>query len=309
MLDVNIEKILPVTEVRDSLNKIIDEVESTDELYVVTKNGKPSAIIVGVHHLEKLTGIDHKELIPATDLGGEKTDTSIDGPTDSLAISEPTTEPMSAQTPISPIAPVSGSPDNMGANNSASSTTISAMDETSAPPPTDPTGTPSGEALSQKESFGSEPATVTNNGAQASPLTTSSPSVAETMATPMSSTGLSTPPPTTGTLLGGVPSGPVINSDLQQSSGRYEQESNSGVSESQENDDSVDDIFGPVDEPELPVGTPPSGTIPMPTPTSNPITAQPASTSSTIAGPLPSISPAPAPTPLTQNPPTSPGQM
>jgi len=64
MLDVNIEKILPVTEVRDSLNKIIDEVEATDELYVITKNGKPAAIIVGVHHLEKLTGISHKELMP-----------------------------------------------------------------------------------------------------------------------------------------------------------------------------------------------------------------------------------------------------
>lgn len=64
MLDVNIEKILPVTEVRDSLNKIIDEVEATDELYVITKNGKPSAIVVGVHHLEKLTGISHKELMP-----------------------------------------------------------------------------------------------------------------------------------------------------------------------------------------------------------------------------------------------------
>lgn len=64
MLDVNIEKILPVTEVRDSLNKIIDDVESSDELYVVTKNGKPTAILVGVHHLEKLTGIDHKEIMP-----------------------------------------------------------------------------------------------------------------------------------------------------------------------------------------------------------------------------------------------------
>lgn len=64
MLDVNIEKILPVTAVRDALNKIIDEVEESDELYVVTKNGKPSAIIVGVHHLEKLTGISHKEIMP-----------------------------------------------------------------------------------------------------------------------------------------------------------------------------------------------------------------------------------------------------
>lgn len=64
MLDVNIEKILPVTEVRDSLNKIVDEVEATDELYVITKNGKPAAIVVGIHHLEKLTGISHGQLMP-----------------------------------------------------------------------------------------------------------------------------------------------------------------------------------------------------------------------------------------------------
>lgn len=76
MLDVNIEKILPVTEVRDSLNKIIDEVEATDELYVVTKNGKPAAIVVGVHHLEKLTGISHDQLMPAE----EKTEETAAAP-------------------------------------------------------------------------------------------------------------------------------------------------------------------------------------------------------------------------------------
>jgi len=80
MLDVNIEKILPVTGVRDSLNKIIDEVESTDELYVVTKNGKPAAIIVGVHHLEKLTGISHKDLIPDEDSEAQNTaETGVGG--------------------------------------------------------------------------------------------------------------------------------------------------------------------------------------------------------------------------------------
>ncbi|MFA7252957.1 MAG: type II toxin-antitoxin system Phd/YefM family antitoxin [Patescibacteria group bacterium] len=63
MLDVDVEKILPVTEARDSLNKIIDEVEDSEQLYVITKNGKPAAIIVGVHHLEKLTGIPHTDLI------------------------------------------------------------------------------------------------------------------------------------------------------------------------------------------------------------------------------------------------------
>jgi len=56
MLEVDIEKIIPITEARDSFNQIIEGVEASDDLFVVTKNGKPSAIIVGVHHLEKLTG-------------------------------------------------------------------------------------------------------------------------------------------------------------------------------------------------------------------------------------------------------------
>jgi len=62
MLEVDIDKILPVTEARDSFNKIIDDVEGTDHLYVLTKNGKPSAVVVGVNHLEKLTGKSADEL-------------------------------------------------------------------------------------------------------------------------------------------------------------------------------------------------------------------------------------------------------
>ncbi len=64
MLDVNIEKILPITEVRDSLNQIVDEVGGSDELYVITKNGRPTAVVVGVHHLEKLTGVDSASIMP-----------------------------------------------------------------------------------------------------------------------------------------------------------------------------------------------------------------------------------------------------
>lgn len=56
MLEVQIENIIPVTEARDKFNQIVDAVEGTEELYVLTKNGKPAAIVVGVHHLEKLTG-------------------------------------------------------------------------------------------------------------------------------------------------------------------------------------------------------------------------------------------------------------
>ena len=62
-MQVDIEKIIPVTEARDSFNKIVDEVEGSDELYVLTKNGKPAAVIVGVNHLEKLTGETEGEVM------------------------------------------------------------------------------------------------------------------------------------------------------------------------------------------------------------------------------------------------------
>lgn len=67
MLQVNIEKIIPVTEARDMFNKIIDDVEGTDELWVLTKNGRPVAVVVGVNHLEKLTGESHSDVIAKID--------------------------------------------------------------------------------------------------------------------------------------------------------------------------------------------------------------------------------------------------
>lgn len=63
MLSVDIEKIIPVTGARDMFNKIVDDVEGSDELYVLTKNGKPTAVVVGVNHLEKLTGETSGEIM------------------------------------------------------------------------------------------------------------------------------------------------------------------------------------------------------------------------------------------------------
>ncbi|MCL5410763.1 MAG: type II toxin-antitoxin system prevent-host-death family antitoxin [Patescibacteria group bacterium] len=85
MLEVKIEKILPVTEARDSFNKLIDEVEGTDELYVLTKNGKPAAVLVGVHHLEKLTGTSEEELMDQTNIAASNDDSGAPiAATDSL---------------------------------------------------------------------------------------------------------------------------------------------------------------------------------------------------------------------------------
>ena len=73
MLEVDIDKILPVTEARDNFNKIIDEVEGTDHMYVLTKNGKPSAVVVGVNHLEKLTGKTADELTSIVEKKADET--------------------------------------------------------------------------------------------------------------------------------------------------------------------------------------------------------------------------------------------
>lgn len=73
MLEVDIDKILPVTEARDSFNKIVDEVEGTDHMYVLTKNGKPAAVVVGVNHLEKLTGKTTNELTSIVEKKADET--------------------------------------------------------------------------------------------------------------------------------------------------------------------------------------------------------------------------------------------
>ncbi len=168
MLDVDIEKILPVTEVRDSLNSIIDKVEGGDDLYVVTKNGKPSAIIVGVHHLEKLTGIDHKELMADADSAPVKTD---DGAADTdkiLSAVDSGTGIAPATTSSGPIVPLSG---DLDAANPDTSTPIMPI-----PTPGD---------------TGASTSAISNNGAQASPLnlsTQSTPTTVTTPSTPAAST-------------------------------------------------------------------------------------------------------------------------
>ena len=66
MLKVDVDKIIPVTDARDNFNKIIDEVDSSDDMYVLTKNGTPVAVVVGVNHLEKLTGTPANGIAAAT---------------------------------------------------------------------------------------------------------------------------------------------------------------------------------------------------------------------------------------------------
>lgn len=73
MLEVDIDKILPINEVKDNFDDIITEVSATDGMYVVTKNGSPAAVIVGMHHQSKLTGQPDSEIMPDEEAPEETT--------------------------------------------------------------------------------------------------------------------------------------------------------------------------------------------------------------------------------------------
>lgn len=100
MLSVDIEKIIPVTEARDMFNKIIDEVEGSDDLYVLTKNGKPSAVVVGINHLEKLTGETDTEVMAKVDQAGPKEAADDDFSTSDQFNTKDATPPAVNQTPV-----------------------------------------------------------------------------------------------------------------------------------------------------------------------------------------------------------------
>lgn len=113
MLEVKIENIIPVTEARDSFNQLVDNVEGSDDMFVLTKNGKPSAILVGVQHLEKLTGTSHEELLKEVEDAGDSsasTATPETPVTSSEPISSPApeatvNEPVVNPTPVVPVEP------------------------------------------------------------------------------------------------------------------------------------------------------------------------------------------------------------
>lgn len=53
MINVPIDKIIPLTTARDTLSKIVAEVETSTPMYVLTKGGKPSVAVVNIDYLEK----------------------------------------------------------------------------------------------------------------------------------------------------------------------------------------------------------------------------------------------------------------
>lgn len=110
MLSVDIEKIIPVTEARDMFNKIVDEVEGTDEMYVLTKNGKPSAVVVGVNHLEKLTGAEGAEVMAKIDSMSSAPAEAEAAAVSAASAVAPEPAPVPEYVEPTPVAPVASTP-------------------------------------------------------------------------------------------------------------------------------------------------------------------------------------------------------
>lgn len=67
MLEVPIDKILSITDARNSFNKIVEDVENdSDGIYILTKGGSPVVALINIMYLENLSGdkVSTKEVKP-----------------------------------------------------------------------------------------------------------------------------------------------------------------------------------------------------------------------------------------------------
>lgn len=164
-MQVDIEKIIPVTEARDKFNKVVDEVEDSDEIYVFTKNGKPSAVMVGVNHLEKLTGETHGDITAKIAESPSTADpTSADNSQPTPAEPAPTPAPAESPTPVED--PFVTTPFETSANEPVSApdnTPTTPAPAPTTPPPTPDTTGPKPIENTPETSIGTEPAPAPNN--------------------------------------------------------------------------------------------------------------------------------------------------
>lgn len=150
MLEVKIENIIPVTEARDSFNQLVDKVENSDEMYVLTKNGKPAVIIVGIKHLEKLTGEKNEELMKGlTPMSDDNVQPAVDpaaAPAATPTTTPPADEDATEEASTPPVTPVEDAAEEEeeipAATPPATTSGDSSLDSAAAPKQDDPFAMP-----------------------------------------------------------------------------------------------------------------------------------------------------------------------
>lgn len=56
MIHADLDKILPEADALEKITSIIEEVETNQELFIITKSGRPACAIINIDYLEELTG-------------------------------------------------------------------------------------------------------------------------------------------------------------------------------------------------------------------------------------------------------------
>jgi prevent-host-death family protein len=57
------DKVVPISEVRNRLPQIVNKIIATNERYIITRGGKPAAILISPEELETLEILADEELI------------------------------------------------------------------------------------------------------------------------------------------------------------------------------------------------------------------------------------------------------
>ncbi len=102
MLNVPIDRIVPLTDARDNFSRIVADIEQqTDGMYVLTKGGKPAIALVNIEFLNKLMGGKDLTVAPAPKVAPPKLNVST--PPATPKIEPPViTPPSSAPTGLEP---------------------------------------------------------------------------------------------------------------------------------------------------------------------------------------------------------------
>lgn len=118
MLKVPIDKILPVTEARANISKLVDDVEKGD-IFVLTRGGKPAVVVASVEYIKKLSEEDKQSTVeespvketPSEQLPAEESSSEnlpqekADQPEEPVVYEEKPAEPTPYQTPESAVEP------------------------------------------------------------------------------------------------------------------------------------------------------------------------------------------------------------
>lgn len=118
MIEVPIDKIVPLDEALGDINKLIESARNEKTLYVLTKDGKPYAAIIDIDYLEHLPELEGAgETKPIHEIGKEETPEKAPEETATPEETEAPPAPSSEQEQAPPTTPEKSAPESDSPSN------------------------------------------------------------------------------------------------------------------------------------------------------------------------------------------------